>query len=234
MSDLTTPDGGPLIAVFDVDRTLLRGDCLHMAARRTRSPLGQLVAVLGLVPSLVAWQRHRISTGELKERTLARFRICEVVNQAQACGQSDWLLPVLLRQLRPAALERLRWHQQRGDRVLLCSASPRMLLQPLADWLGVELLATELQCQQGRWQPLLAGPNCKGPEKVRRLAAHLGPLDGLTLEAYGDSQGDRELLQAAALPHFRSFGPAPNPYPSSPKGLSGRGAEQGAGADHHP
>ena len=91
-----------------------------------------------------------------------------------------------------------------------------MLLQPLADWLDVELLATELQRQQGRWQPLLAGLNCKGPEKVRRLAAHLGPLEGLTLEAYGDSRGDRELLQAAALPHYRSFRSEPIPYPLGP------------------
>jgi len=205
-----------VIAVFDVDRTLLRGDCLHMAARHSRGPLGQLAAALLLVPSLVAWQVQRLSTGELKERALALFRICEVVNRKEEAGQGDWLLPVLRRHLRPVALERLRWHQQRGHRVVLCSASPRMLLQPLADWLGVELLATELQCQQGRWQPLLEGPNCKGPEKVQRLAALLGPLDGLTLEAYGDSQGDRELLQAAALPHYRSFRPEPIPYPSGP------------------
>ena len=47
------------------------------------------------------------------------------------------------------------------------------MLQFLADWLGVELLATELQCQHKRWQPLLAAPNGKGPEKVRRLEVHL-------------------------------------------------------------
>ncbi|MFM7640670.1 MAG: HAD family hydrolase [Cyanobium sp.] len=202
-----------MIAVFDVDRTLLRGDCLHMAARRSRGPMGKFGAALSLLPSVVSWQLGRKSTDELKERTLALFRICEVVNREEAAGRCDWLLPELQRHLRPAALERLRWHQQRGDRVVLCSASPRMLLQPLADWLCVDLLATELKRQQGRWQPLLAGPNCKGPEKVRRLAMHLGPLERLTLEAYGDSKGDRELLQVATLPHYRSFRPEPIPYP---------------------
>jgi len=49
---------------------------------------------------------------------------------------------------------------------------------------------------------------------VRRLAEHLGPLEGLTIEAYGDSNGDRELLQAAALPHYRSFLAEPQPYPA--------------------
>jgi hypothetical protein len=105
-----------------------------------------------------------------------------------------WLLNELREQLRPEALVRLRWHQQRGDRLLLCSASPRLLLQPLVDWLGVELLCTELEQHDGRWIPKLASPNCKGLEKVRRLEQHLGPLEGLSIEAYGDSKGDRELL----------------------------------------
>jgi uncharacterized protein (TIRG00374 family) len=116
--------------------------------------------------------------------------------------------------MQPEALERLRWHQGRGDRVLLCSASPRMLLQPLADWLEVELLCTELMRVDGRWQPVLASANCKGPEKVRRLKEHLGSLEGLSIEAYGDSKGDRELLQASTRPHYRNFGDAPRPYPA--------------------
>lgn len=205
----------PVIAVFDVDGTLLRGDSLHLAARRSRGGLGLVIAALALLPSLVAWQRRRITTGQFKEKSLASFGVCEIVNRAEAREEREWLLPVLVNDLRPVALERLRWHQNRGDRVLLCSASPRMLLQPLADWLGVELLATELRKRDGRWQPLLEGENCKGPEKIRRLQAHLGPLTSLVLEAYGDSRGDRELLLAADLPHYRSFRPEPNPYPAS-------------------
>jgi HAD superfamily hydrolase (TIGR01490 family) len=205
----------PVIAVFDVDGTLLEGDCLRMAARRSMGPLGQVHAGLRLLPWLLTWQQRRISTAELKEKTLSLFAICDAVNRAEGAGRGDWLLPVLQRHLRPEALTRLRWHQQTGDRVLLCSASPRMLLQPLADWLGVELLATELQKREGLWQPWLAGANCKGPEKVRRLKAHLGPLEGVVLEAYGDSKGDRELLKAAERPHYRSFRTEPNPYPVS-------------------
>jgi HAD superfamily hydrolase (TIGR01490 family) len=202
------------IAVFDVDGTLLKGDCLRMAAVRSHSPSRFLWAALALLPWLLAWKLGWISTAALKEKTLALFRICERVNQAEASGNGQWLLPVLLQRLRPEALQRLHMHQQRGDRVVLCSASPRMLLAPLADALAVELIATELLQQNGRWLPRLVGPNCKGPEKVSRLTAHLGSLDDHTIEAYGDSQGDRELLQAAALPHYRTFVATPRPYPT--------------------
>lgn len=89
-----------------------------------------------------------------------------------------------------------------------------MLLEPLADWLGVELIGTELQKETGRWLPALAGANCKGPGKVARLSAHLGPLalGDQVIEAFGNSRGDRELLQFAAIPHYRSFGAKPRPY----------------------
>jgi len=202
------------VAVFDVDGTLLRGDCLWLAARRSRGLAGQLLAALACLPWLIGWQLRLVSTGRFKQQTIAAFGVCEAVNRAEAAGRADWLLGDLRADLKPEALQRLRWHQQRGDRVLLCSASPRLLLQPLADWLGVELLCTELEQAQGQWLPRLSSPNCKGPEKVRRLEQHLGPLEELVIEAYGDSKGDRELLQAAALPHYRSFLSDPRPYPA--------------------
>jgi HAD superfamily hydrolase (TIGR01490 family) len=206
--------GDHRVAVFDVDGTLLRGDCLWLAARRSKGAVGQPLATLACLPWLIGWQLRLVSTGRFKQQTIAAFGVCEAVNLAEAAGRADWLLSQLRADLRPEALQRLRWHQQRGDRVLLCSASPRMLLQPLANWLGVELLCTELEQEQGQWRPQLASPNCKGREKVRRLEQHLGPLEGLSIEAYGDSKGDRELLKAVALPHYRSFLNDLRPYPA--------------------
>ena len=114
---------------------------------------------------------------------------------------------------RPEALQRLRWHQERGDKVLLCSASPKALLQGFADWLGVELICTELVRSEGRWIPKLASPNCKGLEKVNRLTQYLEELGNYELEAYGDSRGDKELLEVSMLPHYRNFITKPRRYP---------------------
>ena len=209
-----TSQGKQRVAVFDVDGTLLQGDCLWRAARRSKGFAGQLLAALVCLPWLIGWQLRLISTGRFKQQVIAAFGICEAVNRAEAAGRADWLLDDLKAQINPEALQRLHWHQQQGDRVLLCSASPRLLLQPLANWLKVELLCTELEQRDGLWRPLLAGANCKGPEKLRRLEEHLGPLEGRLIEAYGDSKGDRELLKAAAIPHYRSFLAEPRPYPA--------------------
>lgn len=202
------------VAVFDVDGTLLQGDCLWLAARRAKNAWGQVVAFLVCLPWLIGWQLRLIRTGLFKQQVIAAFGICAAVNRAKAADRANWLLDDLKAQINPEALQRLLWHQQQGDRVLLCSASPRLLLQPLADWLKVELLCTELERRDGRWRAKLASANCKGPEKVRRLEEHLGPLEGRSIEAYGDSKGDRELLKVAEFPHYRSFLDEPRPYPA--------------------
>ena len=206
----------PPLAVFDVDRTLLRGDCMLLLGRaRQPHALAWLLGWLALLPALLGKVCGRVSTARLKECFLARFVLTPehdpAALQAQLTGP---FLELLQTRLSPPALARLRWHQSRGERVILCSASPRFILQPLADRLGVELLATELRQEGPRLLPQLQGANCKGPEKVRRLQAHLGELSAWSLEAYGDSRGDRELLQSAERPHYRSFSDQPRPYPS--------------------
>ena len=68
---------------------------------------------------------------------------------------------------------------------------------PIAAALGFETaLATRLEVDAGRLTGRLTGANVRGPEKVRRLEEY---LDGaaVTLWAYGDSAGDRELLAVA-------------------------------------
>lgn len=202
-----------VISVFDVDRTLIDGDCMLIAARHSNSKINFLLSFLKLLPWMFCWKLRLISTSRFKEQFLTNFDICETFNKKNDSCQRDWVLREIKQRLRPEAIHRLKCSKERGDRIVLCSASPRMLLQPLADYLGVELICTELKLTNRKWLPSLASPNCKGAEKVRRLEAHLGPLETLTIEAFGDSKGDKELLQAADLPHYRSFSREPRPYP---------------------
>ena len=44
------------------------------------------------------------------------------------------------------------------------------------------------------------GKNCWGTEKVRRLQELVGSKEGYVLYAYGDTRGDRELLEYADHP----------------------------------
>jgi HAD superfamily phosphoserine phosphatase-like hydrolase len=205
----------PLLVVFDVDGTLIRGDSLLMAARKANNLTGLLIATIRCLPFYVMWKLNLVAPGRLKEIIISSFRICEAVNYANSCGENKWLLDQLLQAIRPEALLRLRQHQANGDRIILCSASPGMLLRPLANSLQVELVCTEMINDVDKWLPILATPNCKGSEKLRRLSAYVGALQDIKLECYGDSLGDRELLNYSDIPHYRSFSDDPVAYRNS-------------------
>lgn len=203
------------IAAFDCDGTLIRGDATRRFLLLLRGPLGLVIDLCMLAPQLLAWLLRRCSTAQLKEAVLNRALQEAPLQRREAALRQ---LPAkLIAQLRPQAVARLRWHQHHGHRCIIVTASLDPLIAPLASHLGVELVATGCSdlLQVGPANPLrLTTANCKGPDKVRRLEQHLGVLPPPELlEAYGDSKGDRELLQASGHPHWRSFWSDAKPYP---------------------
>ena len=55
-----------------------------------------------------------------------------------------------------------------------------------------------------------ASPNCRAAEKVVRIHAAFGP-DVRVLAAYGDTEGDVEMLAIAEEPYYRVFTDVPKP-----------------------
>src|SRR5439155_2112523 len=100
------------------------------------------------------------------------------------------------RRLRECVLERLRTHQQAGDRVILLSASPDVYVAAIGRMLGIEeVLATQVAADDERWDGALRGENCKGAAKVRRLAEYLQAASPPAASwAYGDSSSDLPVL----------------------------------------
>jgi len=220
MSGSPTATTARPVAAFDFDGTLLDGDCLLILHSLVRSPLGRLVDGLLLLPALLLWKSGLRSTAWFKQLFL-RVLLTPAM-QALSAPQRQHLLQhsladALWQRLRPEALTRLEWHRQQGHRLVIVSASPRCLLQPIAERLAVELIATETSDPCSGAPIELRSRNCKGPEKIQRLEQWLQePLNRAELHAYGDSRGDRELLQRAAEPHWRSFQAAARPYLSAP------------------
>ncbi|MET0825868.1 MAG: HAD-IB family hydrolase, partial [Acidimicrobiales bacterium] len=103
---------------------------------------------------------------------------------------------------RPDTVERIRWHQEEGHEVVIVSASLLAYLEPVVEHLGLDgVCAVELEvADDGRLTGRMAGPNCRGAEKVVRLTDWLGGDSPERLWAYGNSSGDRELLAAAHEP----------------------------------
>jgi len=193
----------PVVA-FDFDGTLTCRDSFvdFLAWRAGR--LDFVAGLPALVPDAVAYGVHR-DRGRLKAAFARRF--FGAVPRAQLEGDARRFAAERFEALmRPDALACWRDWRDRGARLYVVTASPDILIAPFARRLRADgLIATRLAFDaQDRFAGALDGPNCRGPEKVARLRALLGP--GVRLAAaYGDTAGDREMLALAERPGLRVF-----------------------------
>ncbi len=196
----------PIVAAFDFDGTLTRGDSLRPFLFYAVGASMMVRNFFGLLPVLTGYALGMIANDVAKQRVLRRFFAGMLIGALQDKAQqfAEHRLQALIR---PEALRRFAWHKQQGHRCIVISASLELYVQPWAIKAGFDdVIATRLETlEDGRITGDLAGENCFGIEKVRRLEALLGDRSAYTLYAYGDSRGDRELLSVADHAFYRRF-----------------------------
>lgn len=194
------------VAVFDLDGTLTSRDTLFPFLRHVAGTRGFLLRLPLVVPVLIFMLLKIIPRQRAKELVLALFIRGRTRAELELRGESfaRERLPGLLR---PEGKARLQWHLSRGHRCVLATASPEMYTAPWARAAGFdEVLATRLEFDaQGHATGRIAGENCRGEEKVRRLEASLGDLSRIELFGYGDSDADRPFLERCSEASFRPF-----------------------------
>jgi phosphatidylglycerophosphatase C len=195
-------DPRPTVAAFDFDGTLTSGGSVLPFLVRVRGAGTVAVAVLGDLPRLAhAALVGGTASDDAKEALFMRLLAGVPVAQLDRIG-AQFAETHLGRRLRPDTRERLEWHRKQGHHVVVVSASPECYVRPAAALLGADAaLATRLAVGGDLLTGRYEGKNCRGAEKYARLmgwirAQGLGPSQPL-LWAYGNSRGDRRLLDAA-------------------------------------
>lgn len=85
------------------------------------------------------------------------------------------------------------------------SASPENWISPWAQKMQVELIATQLEVQNGSITGKIAGKNCHGQEKVSRIKSKYSLADYAEIAAYGDTKGDLAMLALAHRAVYKPF-----------------------------
>lgn len=190
-----------MLAVFDLDGTLLDGDStgLWLWNRVRRSPLRALMtfAVAPVVAPMVAIPRTR-RAGASALLWIATVGLCEKGLRAsldqfgEAFRRGESALA-----WRPGGLAALNAHLAHGDRVVVVTAAPALLAQALIAPLGhpIEVLGTSLKPRAGGW---VADIHCRNQRKCQALA-EAGHGARWTY-AYTDSLDDLPLLRGAERP----------------------------------
>lgn len=202
---------GPIVA-FDFDGTLTVRDSFRGFLRWRAGAWEYWLGMVRLAPSALAYLVHR-NRGRLKAAMVRIYLsgLPREVLEREAAEYAAVAAPLLLR---PDALKAWRRHRSDGCRMVIVTASPDLLVWPFARGLGADLLlGTRLKFDaQERVAGPLLGPNCRGVEKVSRLREVFGE-DVTLLAAYGDTAGDREMLELAEDKYMRLFTGTPVPAP---------------------
>lgn len=202
--DLYILNASPCTAAFDFDGTFIKGDSMTPYLQLMYRRRDILRSIYHLRRVLRDYQLRRVARKEAKEDILTHFFGGRSMEELHHYG-SRLAREVLPQRVRPKALRRLRWHQAQGHRCLLITASMSFWTTAFAEEYGLELIATRPLVEDGTFTGRIDGPNNYGPEKVRRLEAHLSAEAMGYLYAYGDTDGDRELLERADEGLFRPF-----------------------------
>lgn len=195
------------LCLFDLDDTLLPLDSDHA--------WGEFMVTQGWVDGAAFRQGNdafyaQYKAGNLDIHAYIEFATAPVrarsLVEAQA-AHSRFMGEVILPNLRQAALDLVRQHQRRGDRVALVTATNDFITTPIAAALGIEsLIAVRLERDAGGTiTGRIAGEPSYREGKVRRVEQWLHEAgcdwqDFGTISVYSDSLNDLALLERATDP----------------------------------
>jgi HAD superfamily hydrolase (TIGR01490 family) len=194
------------LALFDLDHTLLSGDsdvlwCEFLIdegllERAEFAPRNAEMARRYADASVSAEAFCEFYIGSLAGRTPAEWRpLCE-----------RFVAELVVPRIPPAAHALVEMHRERGDRLVLTTATNRLLTEPTARHLRIaDLIATEVALDAGRCSGRSAGTLNMREGKLLRLQAWLaeqGLASARLADAvfYSDSSNDLPLLSAVGEP----------------------------------
>lgn len=184
------------IAFFDFDGTISQKDSLFLFVKFLVGKKRFYWGILTHLHILLGYLMGILKNSYAKERlSKYYFKGYEIQEFLLECEKFQPVLKIILKD---SALKRLQWHKEQGDKIVLVSASFREYLIPLCAELDIDCIATALEVKDKKLSGKFSTPNCYGREKVRRIQEKYSLDDFDRIYAYGDSRGDREMLDLAS------------------------------------
>lgn len=192
------------IAAFDFDGTITKYDTLPYFIYFALSYPKLIASTLKMLPSLVLFKLKVITNNVAKEKL---FRIFfKGFSEEKFKFIANHFTHNIAKIVRTEAIEKIKWHQKMGHEVIIISASVEIWIKPWAMDQGIEtVLGTKLETINGKLTGNFTTNNCYGQEKVNRLLENYPNRETYTLYAYGDSNGDKNLLELADHAFYRTF-----------------------------
>ena len=191
------------LALFDLDNTLLAGDSDYL--------WGQFLVRNGIVDAREYEEKNRqffedYEQGRLDIDRYLRFALAPLARfdrEQLECWRQDFIEQEIRPIIAPGSKELLRKHRERGDELMIISATNAFVTHPITELLDVpHLLATEPEIVEGRYSGRYVGVPTFREGKVEALRHWLEERgwDLAGSHFYSDSHNDLPLLEQVENP----------------------------------
>jgi len=195
----------PVIAAFDFDGTITTKDTLLEFIRFSKGNLRALFGFMLYSPFLIAYKLRIYPNWKVKRNLFSYFFKGLKINEFNRLCEDFCLYSSEI--IRPEAQKAIQKHIDAGDSLVVISASIENWVRLFAEKLMIPVvLCTKIEidsndCLTGNFST----PNCYGQEKVKRLLELFPQRENYYLIAYGDSSGDKELMDFADEKLYKRF-----------------------------
>ena len=193
-----------VLVLFDFDGTLTAKDSFIAFLRASNSPQKFFSGLLFLSPVLIFYKLGIIPNWKAKEIVIRFFyRGMDAENFFGLCKSfSEKNIPMLVKE---NAVKKLKEHIAAGHRAAVVTASLEPYMEEWCRTIGVDLIGTRLEIAGGKITGRFDGNNCYGEEKAKRIRGKYSLDTFEKIIAYGDSRGDKEMLELAGEKFYRVF-----------------------------
>jgi phosphatidylglycerophosphatase C len=185
-----------IVAFFDFDGTITKKDSFVEFIKFIKGKRIFIKGIITLSPILILYKLKFISNNKAKQKVISYFFKGYKKSYFKSLA-NEFSLNYIDKIVNPKMIKIIKWHKNKGHKVVIVSASLECYLKPWCEKNDLELIATRLESKDGIITGNFLTENCYGKEKVKRIRElyNLNQFD--YIYAYGDSEGDKYMLKLA-------------------------------------
>lgn len=188
---------------FDFDGTLTYKDTLFLFLNFYDSKKFRL-QFIKFIPLFALLKLKLTDAEKVKKSFIASILKGQSQNKIEILAQEffDQFYPKIIRE---NALEFIQNIDQETTESFIVTASLDIWVKPFANKFKMTLIATRAEFKEGVFTGNFVGKNCNGPEKVKRIQAEIGEKKYDKTLGFGDTSGDKEMLDWVDESQFKFF-----------------------------
>lgn len=192
------------LALFDFDGTISSRDTMFDFIHFSFGSKKFLKGLMALSPVMVIYALNLIDNNHAKQQIFKYFfsgMSLEEIKYLGECYSNERIDKII----RLNSIERINWHKKNKHEISIVSASLEYWLRPWSEKMDINLISTKLEIIDNKFTGNFDGKNCHGKEKLNRINEiyDLNYYD--YIYAYGDSYGDKQMLEIANESFYKPF-----------------------------